>query len=410
MLVPLASSLHDPASTERVISSYRRWLAGAYDAESPCATTPKEISRLGLNNPAGLLTLVVTGGTEQLVGAAAALRRPVLVLAHESMNSLPAALEALSSIPGSGVRMLLGRGRKQLAEVRRFTQAARALARLKDYRIGLIGGPSPWLTYSLPDAKALSNRLGIGLVDISMKEFRGAYSSITARTISSLFRRAAAGRRVVKETSPSDLKKSLRIYAALRDLASRHSLTSVSPRCFDFIKEFGGTGCLALSMLNDEGMVAGCEGDVPSTVGMITLAEVSGNPTFMANPSFIDGHRLVLAHCTVATKLTKTLHYRSHFESGIGMALAGQFRNGTRVTVGRYARGYGLLRAGGGTIVRGEPWTEDLCRTQVEIRMDGNADVCLKRPIGKHLVMTYGNHVDSLKDLATMAGISFEEV
>ena len=108
--------------------------------------------------------------------------------------------------------------------------------------------------------------------------------------------------------------------------------------------------------------------------------------------------------------LARKIQYRTHFESGVGVALAGQFRKGARVTVGRYGRGYSLLRAGAGTIVRASPWSEDLCRTQVEIRMDGNADVFWKRPMGNHLVMTYGNHVDSLRSLALIAGVEFEEV
>lgn len=409
-LVSLASSLHDPASVARVVSSYRRWLAGTFDAEFPSVSTPEEIGRMGLSNYAGSLALVVTGGTEQLIGAVAAQKKPVLVLTHELMNSLPAALEALPSIPGSRVKMLLGKGRKQLAEVRRFTQAARALARIGLHRIGLVGGPSSWLTYSLPDGDALANRLGIRIVEISMQEFRDTYSSISEPVVTTLGGKNVTAAALSKEASASDLGKSAGIYTALRRVAEKHTLTSISPRCFDFIKDFGATGCLALSRLNDEGIVAGCEGDIPSTVGMITLAEISGNPAFMGNPSFIDRHRLVLAHCTVATKLTKAYHYRSHFESGVGVALAGRFRKGARVTVARYGKGYGLIRAGGGTIVRGEPWSKDLCRTQVEIRMDGDADLFWKRPMGNHLVMTYGNHVNSLKGLASIAGIEFEEV
>ena len=96
--------------------------------------------------------------------------------------------------------------------------------------------------------------------------------------------------------------------------------------------------------------------------------------------------------------------------AGIGVALAGEFRKGARVTVARFGKGYGLLRAGGGVIVRGKPWREDLCRTQAEIRMDGNADVFWKKPIGNHLVMTYGDHVGSLRQLASIAGMEFEEV
>ncbi len=165
-----------------------------------------------------------------------------------------------------------------------------------------------------------------------------------------------------------------------------------------------------MSRLNDEGTVAGCEGDIPSTVAMIMLGEVSGSPAFMGNPSFIDGHRLILTHCTIATKLTKEVRYRSHFESGVGLALAGELRRGARVTVVRFAKGYSLLRAGGGTIVKNKPWSRELCRTQAEIRMDGSADVFWKRPIGNHLVMTYGNHVEILRRLASLAGIEFEEV
>lgn len=409
-LVSLASALNDPSSVERVVSSYRRWLSGTFDEEFHYATTPEEVERIGLSSSAGVLAIVVSGGTEQLIHAVAAQKRPVLVLTHESMNSFPASLEALSSTSGSNVRMLLGKGNKQLAETKRFTSAARALARIGHHRIGLVGGPSPWLTYSLPDGDVLANRLGIGLVEISMEEFKEAYSSISESAITTLKGKKSTAAVLAREAPASDLGKSVGIYTALRKLVEKYNLTSITPRCFDFIKDLGATGCLALSRLNDEGFVAGCEGDVPSTVGMITLAEISGNPTFMGNPSFIDGHRLVLAHCTVASKLTKELHYRTHFESGIGVALAGQFKRGARVSVARYAKGYGLLRAGVGTIARGEPWSKDLCRTQVEIRMDGNADVFWERPIGNHLVMTYGDHVGSLKDLASITGIRFEEV
>ncbi|MDG7006890.1 MAG: hypothetical protein JRN06_01450 [Nitrososphaerota archaeon] len=402
-LVPVASSLHDPASTERVLCSYRKWLGSVGVTEAPLATSPEGVGRGGLGNATGLVALVLTGGTEQTVGAVAKLGKPLLVLAHDSMNSLPAALEATSSISGRGTRLVFGKGRRQLAAVRGFAHALEVLTRIRSHRIGLVGGPSSWLTYSLPDAEGLANRLGIRVVDIPMQEFRGVHSSASKQAVRVV--QSGAG-----EVTASDLEKSEAIYLALKALSERHGLSSVSPRCFDFIKDFGATGCLALSRLNDEGVVAGCEGDIPSTVGMITLSELSGRPAFMGNPSFIEGHRLVLAHCTVAGKLTKKVRYRSHFESGMGVGIAGELRKGARVTVARYGKGYGLLRAGAGTIVRGTPWSDDLCRTQADIRMDGNAEVFLQRPTGNHLVMTYGDHVEPLRQLASAAGLEFEEV
>ena len=404
-LVPIASSLHSPASTERVLSSYRRWLVGVFDTESSLATSPEDVRRSGLERSTGVIALVLTGGTEHILGAVAESGKPFLVLAHDAMNSLPAALEAASSIPGKGSRLVFGRGGRQLKKVHRFARASEALARISRHRIGLVGGPSPWLTYSVPDAGGLADRLGIRVVDISLQEFKEVYSQVSrpAAQVVGIGREAA-------EVPEPDLKKSDAIYVAMKTISERYGLTSLSPRCFDFIKDFGATGCLALSKLNDEGVVAGCEGDVPSTVAMITLSEVARQPAFMGNPSSIAGRRLVLAHCTVATRLTKRVRYRTHFESGIGVAIAGEFRKGARVTLARYGKGYGLLRAGAGTIVRGSPWSEDLCRTQVDVRMDGNAEVLLEHPIGNHLVMTYGDHVDSLRQLASVAGLEFEEI
>ncbi|MDG6909341.1 MAG: hypothetical protein JRN08_03135 [Nitrososphaerota archaeon] len=404
VLVPVASPLHDPAATAKVMSAYRSWLEGAFDVEAPCLTSSDEAGKVGALSPAGVLALVVTGGTEHILCAVAGLKRPLLVLAHESMNSLPAALEGISSFSGPTVALVLGRSRKRLGEVREFAGAAKALARIRGHRIGLVGGPSPWLTYSLPDAKALAGRLGIELVDVPMREFLGVHSSTRASV--TLPKSPAA----VGTVSAADFGKSERVYLALKSIAKKRELTAVTPRCFDFIRDIGATGCVALSKLNDEGVVAGCEGDVPSTVGMITLSEVSGTPAFMANPSMIDGHRVVLAHCTVARKLTRRVAYRTHFESGIGVALAGEMRKGARVTVGRYARDYGVLRAGAGNIVRGEPWSEELCRTQVEVKMDGDAELFRERPMGNHLVLTYGDHVGPLRRLASIAGIEFQEV
>jgi L-fucose isomerase-like protein len=60
--------------------------------------------------------------------------------------------------------------------------------------------------------------------------------------------------------------------------------------------------------------------------------------------------------------------------------------------------------------VRGEPWSEQICRTQVEIKLDGNAEAIKNNPLGNHHVVAYGEHVEMLKSLATFAGMDFEEI
>jgi L-fucose isomerase-like protein len=411
VLVPLVSALHDPESVKGVLDYYTAWLKGSFDMKLHPVSEAGALCSLDLGHVAGILALVLTGGTERLIQSAASFGRPLMILAHESMNSLPAALEALPSLDQShGTAVAFGRNDVELAKVKRFVAAAKALDRMRSHRIGLVGGPSSWLTYSLPDEKSLEGRFGMRILTIPMEEFDGEYEKAREPLVAKLAKQARSKAPSVAEINDEDFNKSARICVALKELIQRHELTSLSVRCFDFIGKYRSTGCYAVSFLNDRGVVAGCEGDIPATVAMITLSEVAGSPAFLANPTYVRGHRIVLAHCTIAPKLTTGYRYRTHFESGLGVAISGALKEGERVTVARYNREYTVLRAGEGRIVKGDAWSEELCRTQVEIEMDGDAETIKENPMGNHLVMTYGNHVGSLQELASLAGMRFEEI
>jgi len=103
-------------------------------------------------------------------------------------------------------------------------------------------------------------------------------------------------------------------------------------------------------------------------------------------------------------------HYRSHFESGLGIAISGALKRGERVTVARFSKTLDRLRAGEGLVVKGDAWSEKLCRTQAEIKMDGDAEIIKNRSLGNHYVMTYGEHLGTLRNLTSFAGIEFEEI
>jgi len=410
-LVPLVSALHQPKSVKETVSTYRRWLKGCFDYEMQPASKLGIEENRRIKTAAGILALVVTGGSELVIQNVVRSGPPTIIVTHESMNSLPAAIEGLSSIEEENrPQLIVSRTRAELEKVRRFARAARAFARIRNHRIGLVGGPSPWLTYSLPNGRELSRCLGIRLVDIPMDEFKQAYEAASESFVATLAAEARSKHSSSMKLTVEDFRRSSRIYAAIRTLAEKHNLTAVSLKCFDFLADYKASGCYAVAKLNDEDFVAGCEGDIPTTTAMIVLGEVSRYPAFMANPSFVKGHNLVLAHCTIAPRLTTKYRYRTHFESGLGIAVAGTLRKGKRVTVARFSRMFDVLRAGEGVVVRGEAWSEKLCRTQAEIRMDGDAELIKNRPLGNHYALTYGEHVGTLRSLASFAGIEFEEI
>jgi L-fucose isomerase-like protein len=158
------------------------------------------------------------------------------------------------------------------------------------------------------------------------------------------------------------------------------------------------SGCFALSALTDSGIIAGCEGDLVSAVGMLWAKLLTGEVPWMANPSDIDtaANTLWLAHCTVPRATVETYSLRSHFESGVGVGIQGTLARGP-VT---------LLRVGGISMERlwlaeGEITDtgakENLCRTQARIALtDGNVGDLLSAPLGNHLVMIRGHHAGVL--------------
>ena len=410
VFLPLVAHLHDTKFVEKVISYHRKWLAECYDHEIPPARKLGFEVRRRIKSASGVLALVVTGGTERLIQQVLDFGQPTMVIAHESMNSLPSALEALSPLERRP-QLVVAKTRADIGKVRCFVEAAKAFARIRNHRLGLIGGASPWLTYSRPDRTQLSRHLGIKLIDIPMNEFKRAYHSVSKPVAQKLAIDAESkGISSHEQRTTEDFRKSSVIYAAIRKLAEKHKLTAASLKCFDLIADFKATGCYAVAKLNDGDFVTGCEGDIPATAAMIVLSEISKSPTFLANISSVRGHDLVLSHCTIAPRLTTKFRYRTHFESGLGVAIAGVLKKGGRATVLRFSNTLEKLRAGEGVVVKEDAWSEQLCRTQTQIKMDGDAQFIKDQPMGNHHVLAYGEHVCTLRTLASFAGMRFEEI
>jgi L-fucose isomerase-like protein len=189
-----------------------------------------------------------------------------------------------------------------------------------------------------------------------------------------------------------------RVTAGLRAVVRRHRLGACSVRCFDLVTDLSTTGCLALSALLDEGVVAGCEGDLPATLTMLWMQALSGQPSFMANPQDLDpaDRTLWLAHCTVARSLLEGYTLRSHFESGLGVGIQGDLPPG-EATLARIG-GEDLREvflSDGQILASGS--SERRCRTQVKVRLREDLEPLLERPLGNHHVLLRGHWAEDLR-------------
>ncbi|MCP6606349.1 hypothetical protein NL500_29585, partial [Klebsiella pneumoniae] len=79
------------------------------------------------------------------------------------------------------------------------------------------------------------------------------------------------------------MERALNVYGACRRIVDRYALDAITLRCFDLLEPACITGCLALGILNAEGIWAACEGDSRSLVSMVVIGELTGQSVFMAN-------------------------------------------------------------------------------------------------------------------------------
>ncbi len=396
--IPVASNMHDRQALAGMLEESERALAALGLRRADAAMADAEGAEF---------TFIQTGGVEADVVRRHRCRMqqgrggPVLLIAHPAHSALAASLEVLAQVrqEGGDGRIYLLRGgddSSTLAEIAQTVRCLEANRRLAEDRIGLVGASSDWLVASSQRPEIVAARFGMKLLPLGLDELRAHMARDSAPSAGpeyAVWEKATGRDGVTKESFAG----AVGVYRGLKELVRIHRLSGVSVRCFDLVVQDKITGCLALSRLADEGIAAGCEGDVPSVILLRWLWHLTGQAGWMANPSDLEPRtgRVLLAHCTVPLGLVTEHRLTTHFESGLGVGIDGTLPPGP-VT---------LLRLGGAGLDRwwgaeGEALEslhgEGLCRTQIRVGVEPSAATeLLRRPLGNHVVLVRG-HVKRL--------------
>ena len=399
--LPVASVLHDGATVDRLVEALGRVLS---------AVGGRRVGEEALAEPEPLVCVVLTGGTERRIldlwgrRQAAVRGEPIALVAHPGHNSLPAAMETLARLEQLGARgrILYLRGPDDedgLASVAAAVHDLDVRRSLRASRIGAVGDPSDWLVASSPSAETVRAAWGPEVVRLDIGDVVRDHAARAPGEVRDLAASVTAGATSLRDVTEGDVLDAARLLPVLREAAARERLDAITVRCFDLIAELRTSACVALARLNDEGLIAGCEGDVVSAVGMLWVHRLLGHVPWMANPARVDpaGNAVLLAHCTVPTSLTSGYGLETHFESGLGVGVRGEPTFGD-VTLARIG-GSDMRRLwlAEGRVAPGEH-VEGLCRTQVEVRLGrGSAADLLRAPLGNHLLVVEGHEADRLE-------------
>ena len=403
-LITFASSL---ASRESIFTDHHELLDAINEKYDVQYIFPEELDK---PLPEGAtMVLAGSGGVEEMVKANIDRLPPYVVLIADGLkNSLAASLEILSWMRQNDRhgRVLHGPTGFIMQGIGDYVAAHDAIAKLQGKRIGVIGKPSGWLIASNVDYAAMRERWGVEMVDVPLDEVVKGYEAVAADEVQEIadeFISKAAG---VKEPSRDEVVKAMRLFRSVKGIVERYRLDAFTLNCFDLIPTTRTTGCVALALLNQEGIPAGCEGDEQTLLTMLAVQAATGEMTFMANPSKIldnAAHEMVLAHCTIAPAMTDRYIVRDHYESLSGVAVEGVF-DPMDMTV---------VKCGGASMERYfiskarllECTTNpNMCRTQLHLRLEEPLDYFLERSIGNHHVIVRGNHKQRLESVLRMLG------
>jgi hypothetical protein len=293
----------------------------------------------------------------------------------------------------------------------------RALFGLKNTlgrRIVCIGGPGGWACPQAPERAKERFQLQMITVEIAelnkMIEQRRKSAEHVARSKEATERYLKNGV-VALKTSKEAVAETFLLRDLFYDLMKQHKAFAVTVRgCMGSYA--GIMPCLTLTLINDDGYMAYCEGDFVVIPSGILAHFISGKPTYFCNPTFPHHGRMMFAHCTAPRRMDgkrlEPVELVTHYESDHGAATHVLFRKGQLVTIIKpdFAASNWMVTRGK---VVGTPFI-NTCRAQIEVQLSGDQQAVLENMRGFHCMIIYGDYTREVPYAAAKVGIQAQVI
>ena len=239
-----------------------------------------------------------------------------------------------------------------------------------------------------------------------------------ARAIAGELIKGATQVKGLKQLDDSAVEKSARFYVAVRSLIEKAGASSAIISCSPYIRGAEmPTSCMALGLLQEDGIPAACQVDIDALLTMILFRRLVKMPSFMGNTFALDG-KLGVQHCVTCRKmcgLDKKLYGYSisdYHGRKATPTIHAFLPEGKTVTVARLTRGLESLVLTTGTLVdcmdaNISPDHPHRCRNAFIIKTDGLAKV-MGTVAGRfqyHMIVAYGDHTEALSEFCKERGI-----
>jgi L-fucose isomerase-like protein len=216
----------------------------------------------------------------------------------------------------------------------------------------------------------------------------------------------------IVEPTEDDTVNAARAYVAAKRLLAQEKACALSMDCLGMVgaRLVPTPPCAAWTLLQDQGITAGCEADLFGAASLMLTSYLLDRPGYMNDPvPETYKNLLIAAHCTSGTRLEgfdkppAPYVLRDHSESSLGVATQVLWPEGQPVTLARFTSPHEMIIDTGTVVSNVETPPAGGCRTSVEIAMDGIEDC--RDVKGFHQVVVLGNHRRILEGFCELYGI-----
>jgi len=290
-----------------------------------------------------------------------------------------------------------------------FCRAAHATKRLKRTRLALIGYAAMGMYPGTFDHVLMRRHIGPDVEHLDTYSLIRAAEAMPEDAVTSTAEelRRKADIRVTDDR----LMKAARLSAGLRQLVQEGGFDAVNVKCqYELSQQYGMTACIPTSLISDDGIIAGCEGDVVITVTMCLLNYLAGDTVYYGDILDLQGDKMLLSSCGAAAfSLCNPEEQACICELGHpgfdGIIASFTLKRGP-VTFARLVEGsHGDYRLNYGTGVGVDTELRQGRFPGLEVKLDGSPEKLWETMASQHFAICWGDVTTELEDVCSYLGI-----
>lgn len=297
-----------------------------------------------------------------------------------------------------------------LAEAAVFIRAAAAFRRLRQLTVGLVGYASMGMYTGVVDPVALRSALGLDLDHVDTYTLIQRAEALGDAEVDGEVARLEKLFAIGADIEVAGLRVAAALGIALRRLATERCWQAATVKCqYELSQEYGMTACLAVSLLAETGVVAGCEGDVSCVAAQALLAQFTTEPVWYADVLDFDEESVLLSPCGFAPPSLAAADTRPRLgcfqhPGFAGIYVSAQLKAG-KVTLAQLCPLGGrftllAVAAEGERCPLRQGWAPAL-----RVRFAGTSKAFLEGLTSQHVAVAYGDHAAELAELGALAEV-----